>query len=268
MNYIAQKWKLWLMLFVFSGCAETSEYAQEDGMVESAESNTVRVAAASSTRFALDKIIDEFEKINGDLKIEPVYNASGKLTAQIEHGASYDIFLSADTGKCMYLKSKGIALYQYAVYAEGMLVLWTDDENINLAEHSLDSLWRSEQLKSIAIADPVTAPYGSLAKEYLIDRAAYEYVEDKLRVGSSIAQTTQYIESGSVDIGFTAKSVVMSNKLNDVGRWVELNGYTVKQGGVLLSDKMAGQMFFNFLLNDRIARGILKNHGYSSKKEN
>lgn len=252
----------WVVLFTLGGCVDTPESQQNKRAENDGSTAVVSVAAAASTRFALDEIIAEFEKENVGLRIEPVYNASGKLTAQIEFGASYDVFLSADMAKCEYLRQKGVPITKESQYAEGALVVWTAKDNIELNEDRLDSLWTSKMVKSIAIADPVTAPYGSAAKSYLTNLNVYNKIENKLRIGSSIAQTTQYIESGSVDIGFTAKSVVLAEQLKGVGKWFELSEYTVKQGGAVLNDKIEAEKFFTFLLEDPRARKILNSHGY------
>ena len=58
--------------------------------------DTITIFAASDLKFALDDIKKEFLKENKNDEIEMIYGSSGKGMHQIENGAPFDIFFSAN----------------------------------------------------------------------------------------------------------------------------------------------------------------------------
>ncbi len=105
--------------------------------------SSLKVAVAANVRFAFDEIVVAYEK-NTNVKIIPIVSSSGKLTAQIEHGAPFDLFLSANMKYPTYLYTKNLAITKPQVYAYGGLVLWSLKKNINI---DLESLKRKKKLK-------------------------------------------------------------------------------------------------------------------------
>ena len=130
---------------------------------------------------------------------------------------------------------------------------------------------KSAVVKHIAIANPVTAPYGTAAIEVLNHHHVYEDVKSKLVYGESISQTNQFIVSKSAEVGFTAKSVVLSPEMKGKGNWTDIDeaDYTpIAQGAVVLKHRGShdgdAQKFYNFLFSPK-AKDILENFGYSVK---
>ena len=197
------------------------------------DSNKIRVAAAASTQFVLEELIREFEK-EQTIKVEKIISSSGKLAAQIENAAPIDLFISADTKYPNYLAKKGLAEYSPVVYARGKLVLWTYKE-IDLST-SLELL-KSSTIEKIAMADPQTAPYGQLCLEILKEAGIYEAIKDKIVLGESISQVNQYITTQSVDIGLTAKSVVMAPQLKGKGKFQEIPNYSLEQSMLMITNR-------------------------------
>jgi molybdate transport system substrate-binding protein len=119
------------------------------------------------------------------------------------------------------------------------------------------------------MANPETAPYGRAAIEAMTFYKVFDIVKDKLVYGESISQTNQYILSRSADIGFTARSIVLSSEMKGRGKWVDVDprAYTpIQQGAVILkhgmeTNKDAAQKFYNYLYSDK-AKQILKKYGY------
>lgn len=221
---------------------------------------TIKIAAAASTQYVLDTLIKAYNAPDS-IQIETIISSSGKLTAQIEQGAPYDLFISADTMYPNYLYQKGLGLATPVVYAYGQLVLWTL-ESYDLSQGL--RVLEDEAVEKIALADPKTAPYGELSKAYLNEAGIYETLSPKLVLGESIGQVNQYIHTRTVEIGLTAKSVVMAPQLKEKGRFVTLQGAQLAQAMLLLrkaTSSKATMSFYEFLQSSK-AKEIFKHYGY------
>src|SRR4030095_1905953 len=221
---------------------------------------------AANVQFVMDELKNDFEKSNGT-GVNVILNSSGKLTAQIREGAPYDIFVSADMKYPQELYKSGFAPDSPKVYANGVLVLWTTRTDIKPSPDL--KILTSVAIKKIAIANPQTAPYGAAAEEVMRYYNVYDQVKEKLVYGESITQTNQYILSQSADIGFTAKSIVLSDEMKGKGIWIDLDSKSYKpiqQAAVILkhgneTNKEAVRQFYNYLYSER-AKNILKKYGY------
>jgi len=199
-----------------------------------------------------------------------IVGSSGKLTAQIQMGAPFDVLVSANMKYPNSLQQKNLTTIPPTIYAYGQLVLWTmDSEKKN--KPSLEIL-SDATVSRIAIANPKIAPYGEAAKEVLMHIGLYSTLADKLVYGESIAQTNQFILSRAADIGFTSKSVVVSPQMQGKGSWVAIPDslYTpIAQGiAVIKRDpekKEAALQFYHFLFSDD-AQALLNSYGYKSVK--
>ena len=229
---------------------------------------TLNIAAAANIQYALDELITEFKRENPDVKVNKIVSSSGKLTAQIMRNAPFDLFLSADMKYPIYLYKKGYSIIPPKVYAQGILVLWS---NKNIKFSSIQVLV-SKKIKKIAIPNPKTAPYGRAARESLVYYGLYNKVKNKLIYGESVGQASNYIYEKIVDIGFTAKSIVLSPKIRNKGHWIEIpvNTYNpINQGIVILkhgSKNPYAKKFFNFILSNK-GKEILKKYGYKVNKD-
>jgi len=222
------------------------------------------IAAAANIQFAIKDIIQAFEKEH-QIKTDLVIGSSGKLTAQIEQGAPYSVFLSADKKYPNALFKSKKAIQKPTIYAKGKLAVWTVKElKINDLNDILDS-----GFKKIAIANPKTAPYGNEAKNALIHYGIWEKIESKLVFGENIAQTNQYIFSGSCDAGITAMSTKFAKTVNHQGSWVELNAesYSPIEQGVVITTfgnenhSKETKLFYDFLFSPT-AKSIFADYGY------
>jgi len=230
------------------------------------EQTTVTVAVAANFRFAMEELNQEFKKETG-IDIKTVISSSGKLTAQIKNGAPFDVFLSANMKYPETLYREGHTTTKPKVYAYGSLVLWTlKDLDLSKGINALSD----KKVQKIAIANPKNAPYGIAAINALNYYKIYKKIKPKLVYGESISQTNLYVASGTADAGLTAKSVVLSPKMKDKGKWIEIDKSACKpiaQGIIILKHKKgnkysASQKFYNFLFSHK-AREILKKNGYS-----
>ncbi len=226
-----------------------------------ATAQKVRVAVAANAQFVSEALATEFKRTTG-ITAEMIVGSSGKLTAQIEQGAPFDVFLSADTKYPQALYDKGLTTQKPKTYALGVMVLWT----IKDIRPSLPILARS-QVKKIAIANPELAPYGQAAMECLKVNRISGLLKDKLVIGESIAQVNQYLLTGAVEAAFTARSVVMDPELKDKGNWTVIDPRTyhpMRQGVVILKNAAnpePAQKFYDFLFSDA-AKKIFEQYGY------
>jgi len=234
-----------------------------------ATQSKLTVAVAANMQYTMQALIAEYNKTD-KTKIEVVLGASGKLTQQVMHGAPFDIFISADKAFPRKLADNHLALAPPAVYAQGLLVLWSAKPGIQPAKDL--QLLSDTTIVSIAIANPKTAPYGAAAEQLLKKYGLYDRVLPKLVTGESITQTSQFIATGSADIGFTAKAVVISGEMRGKGKWVALdtNDYPpIEQAAVLLkyaqqNNEAAARKFYQFLYSAK-ANAIYKKFGYLEK---
>ncbi len=222
----------------------------------------ITVSVAANMQYAFSELKTEYEKSN-HVQIDVVLGASGNLTQQIISGAPFDIFVSADTSYPQKIYTAGLTAEQPKIYAQGILVLWSLKNNIILNPDLRFLL--SDSIKSIAVANPKTAPYGMAAQSILMKYNLFDKVSAKIVTGESITQTSQFVATQNADIGFTAKAIVLSDEMKGKGKWIELNrkDYApIFQSAALLKNKSsAAQKFYSFLYSAQ-AKKIYKKFGY------
>ncbi len=224
------------------------------------------VAASANLAVVIDELKLAYEKESRD-KVKIVTGSSGKLTAQIENGAPFDVFLSADTLYPEILYKEKLVVGSPKVYAYGILVLWTT-KIMDLSEGA--AVLNGADVKKIALPDPRVSPYGREAVNVLKYYKLYQSVNKKLVYGESIPQANDFIVSGSADIGFTSKSTALSPNLKEKGAWIELPGESysrIAQAVVILkhahsTDIEAAKRFYNFIFSPQ-AKEIFIKHGYT-----
>jgi len=227
------------------------------------QTNKITIAAAANMQFALKKLSQSFTSKTG-IDCDLIISSSGKLTAQIKEGAPYDLLVSADMKFPNEIYKSGLAPAPPGIYGYGKLVLWSMVEGV---EPSLELL-EDENIKHIALANPVTAPYGAAAQTVLDTYGFSEGVHEKLVFGESIAQTNQFITSKAAEIGFTALAVVSAEGMQGKGKWVIIDPKIyapIEQGAVLIQRKKGNadqaKQFYDFLFSKE-AKEILKDFGY------
>lgn len=225
---------------------------------------SVTIATAANMQYAVKALAQTFTARTG-LACEIVVGSSGKLTAQIVQGAPYDIFLAANMKYPREVAAQGKAVGEPRLYALGTLVLWTVQEGL---QPSMELL-RSDSVTHIAVANPITAPYGQAAMDVLRYYELHDTLKKKLVFGESIAQTNQFIISGAAEVGFTALSVVRAPQMKEEGQWIVIPSHlhkAIEQGVVLIrkeeAPSRAAQLFYAYLFSAE-AGEILENFGYS-----
>lgn len=236
-------------------------------MAMRAEAQTLRVAAAADLQFAMDDLSGRYEKRTGT-KVAVSYGSSGNFRTQIENGAPFDLFFSADVAYPKQLVSSGLAdadsLY---VYAYGRLVLWARaGENLRLAERGFSAL-KDPQVTKIAIANPEHAPYGKAAVAALQKAGLYDEVKSKLVYGENISQAAQFAETGSAQVGILALSLTFAPGTKGGERWgIPTDLYpALEQGAVVIrasENKAAARAFLEFVKSAE-AREVLLKYGFT-----
>ena len=230
--------------------------------------STVSIAVAANVSYAIKPLIKEFNHLYPDTKVRVTLGSSGKLTAQIKHGAPYQLFMSANMDYPNTLYKQNIASTKPRIYAFGSLAYFSVkkrdfSQGLKIIENT--------QIKKIAVANPKTAPYGIATKEALKSAEIYKVVKDKFVYGESISQTVSYTMTAA-DMGFIAKSSLFSptmKKYKQGENWnnVDTKLYTpISQGIVILTNAQKDvevKAFYDFMFSDK-AKKILQNFGYQT----
>jgi molybdate transport system substrate-binding protein len=232
----------------------------------------ISVAAAADMSVALPEIASAFEKKTG-IVVKLSFGASGALTQQIQNGAPFDIFFSADMDYPKQLiadsKADGATLHRYAI---GQLVLWVPAGSpLNLDRDGMNVLL-DPSVKRISIANPQHAPYGRAAVAALKHYGLYEKVSNRLVLGENIAQAAQFVESGNAQIGFVALAHAAAPAMQGKGKYwkVPAEAYpALDQGVVIISHSPHAQDAATFLnyMKSAEATAVLQRYGFTVRDE-
>jgi molybdate transport system substrate-binding protein len=232
----------------------------------STSAQELRVAAAADLQFAMVELVSEFQKTNS-AKVEISYGSSGNFFSQLQNGAPFDLFFSADVQYPQKLEAASLAepgtLYEYA---QGRIVLWTP------ADSRFDVLkvgWKAlldPRVQKIAIANPEHAPYGRAAVEALHKAGIYDEVKRKLVHGENISQAAQFVQSGNAEVGIIALSLAVSPAMRDGKSW-EIPGQQhepIRQAAIVLKrskNKDAARALLDFVKSEP-GQKILERFGF------
>jgi molybdate transport system substrate-binding protein len=250
-----------LLAFLVLECA--AEIPQAD-----AADREINVAAAADLSAALQEVATSYEKRTG-VVVKLSFGASGALTQQIQNGAPFDIFFSADMDYPRQLITGGQAesatLYRYAV---GRLVLWVpNDSPLDVERKGMDVLL-DLSVKKISIANPQHAPYGRAAVAALNHYGLYEKISDRLVLGENVSQAGQFVESGNAQLGFVALAHAVAPGMQSKGKYwmVPAEAYPpLDQGVVLISHSAHRQdaaAFLEYIKTAEVA-SVLRRYGFS-----
>jgi len=221
----------------------------------------VRLAVAANFSDTARQIADRFEARSGHNVVISA-GSSGQLYAQIRQGAPFDVFLSADDERPIRAEAEGLGVRGTRfTYATGRLVLWSRTPGL------VDPQGRvlaTGQFQHLAIADPASAPYGRAAIEVLTHRKLDGRLTPRLVTGNSIAQTLQFVRTGSAELGFIALS--QAQTLGGGSRWLVpvADHSPINQQAILLThagNAAAAAAFLKFLKGPE-ARSLIRAHGY------
>ncbi len=239
----------YLLFSLFSACATADA--------------TIVAVAANFTK-PMTEIAEVFAKATGH-SAKLAFGSSAKFVSQIENGAPFEVFLSADESAPAKLDSDGYAVAGTRfTYALGKLVLWSAQPGLVDAQ---GQVLTTGSFKHLAVADPKLAPYGAAAIDFLKRKQLLEKIQPLLVLGENITQTHQFVSTGNAELGFVALSQVIENgKIGSGSGWIIPSSEysSIKQGAVLLqagAENPAAVALVKFLKSTE-ALAIIRKYGY------
>jgi molybdate transport system substrate-binding protein len=219
----------------------------------------VRIAAAADLQPLLPRLLAEYERQSGQ-RAEASFASSATLATQIENGAPFDVFLSADMVLPERIVHDGFAApgTTAQAYARGTLVLWARNQS-GQQPLSMETL-TSSAVHSIAIANPQHAPYGRAAIEALTSLGLLSAVQPKLRTAENIAQAAQFVSTGNADVGLISLTSALT--LTALGHYVPVpqTAYQpIRQGSVALkggSNAKGAASFLQYLRSPAVTQQL------------
>lgn len=221
----------------------------------------LRVAVAGNFAAPLRELAESFEAAT-DRAVSVSVGSTGSLHSQITQGAPFDVFLAADVARPRMLEEVRLAAPgSRTTYAIGRIVLWSPDPARDLGLETLHANWRS-----LAIANPETAPYGLAARQLLQREDLWERLraDGKIVEAQSVGQTLEFVRSGSAELGVLALSQVRALPVDSRGsHWlVPADAHdSIEQQVVILTDTPAARAFVDHLQSQG-ARELLERYGY------
>ena len=226
----------------------------------------ITVAAAADLQFAMQDVGARFQKETGKT-VKLIYGSSGNFFQQIQNGAPFDMFFSANLDYPKKLEASGLTEPgSFYPYARGKIVIWVSTES-KLDLNSGLKILLDPSVKKIAVANPQHAPYGQAAVAAMQNENIYEKVKDKFVLGENISQTASFVVSGSADVGIVALALALSPNMKDKGRYAEIpsDEYPpIEQACVILAaskNKEAARQFLSFVKTSAIAN-VLRSYGF------
>lgn len=227
----------------------------------------IAVAAASDLQFAIKELIVEYEKQTGH-HVKLSLGSSGNFYAQLQQGAPFDLYFSADIGYPKKLEEAGLtvpgSLYRYAV---GRVVLWAPKQSPVEVSKGLTVL-RDAAVRKIAIANPKHAPYGRAAVAAMEQSQVYAEVKDRLVLGENISQAAHFIESGACDVGIIALSLAMAPVMKSAGSFWLIPAEAhppLEQGAVIMKQSKqqdAARSFLQFMQTPQ-GQEVMTRYGFT-----
>jgi molybdate transport system substrate-binding protein len=242
------------------------------GVPQAPAADRPAVAAASDLQFALTEVAEAFHRETGH-GVRLIFGSSGNIATQIQHGAPFEMFLSADEELVAELAQRGFAEGAGELYAIGRIVIFVphgsplkaDPELVDLRAATTDG-----RLTRLAIANPEHAPYGRRAEEALRHAGIWGALSGKLVLGENVSQAAQFATSGDADGGIIALSLVLSPNLSGLGSYALLpEGWhqPLRQRMVLLNNhREVAAAFFSFM-QTAAARSVMTRYGFSLPSE-
>lgn len=227
-----------------------------------AQDNKLHVAVASNFAGPAREIASAFEKKTNH-RVILSFGSTGKLYVQIKNGAPFSVFLSADEDRPMRLEEEGLAVKgTRRTYALGRLVLFSMYPG--KLKNGPEILQHPNRFKRLAIANPLTAPYGVAARQTLQSLKAENIARNQIVHGENIAQTFQFVRTRNAQLGFVSASQVRDLP-NDLTWMVPASMHApIRQDAQLLAshaNNATAQQFLSFLYSDQ-AKRIIKTWGY------
>lgn len=228
----------------------------------------VQVAVAANFTAPIQAIAKDFEQDTGH-KLVIATGATGQFYAQIQNGAPFEVFLSADDSTPAKLEQEGATVPgSRFTYAIGTLALWSAKPGYVDAQ---GEVLKKNDYQHLSIANPKAAPYGLAATQVLEKLGLSAQVKGKLVEGQNITQAHQFIATGNAELGFVALSQIYKDgKVTGGSAWIVPAALhdPIKQDAVILAkgkDNPAAQALVDYLKGEKAA-AVIKSFGYQIEK--
>lgn len=230
-----------------------------------AHAEKITIAAAADLKFAMDAIVTAFRQTHPTDTVDVIYGSSGKFHTQIQQGAPYDLYFSADIAFPRALAKAGFAASEVKPYALGRIVLWS--ASLDASQMTLQSL-TAPQIARIAIANPKHAPYGKRAEEALRSQGLWEKVAPKLVYGENIAHTAQFVQTGNAQVGILALALAISPELASKGAYwlIPDKLHEPLEQGFIITQRAQGNALarrFADYMAEKPARAVMARYGFA-----
>lgn len=225
------------------------------------------IAAAADLKFALEEVAKSFKEERGQ-SIKLTFGSSGTFATQIQNGAPFQMYLSADEDYVFRLHSEGLTRDRGALYAIGRIVLFAPHGSrlkVDSQLKGLSELLAAGRIRRFAIANPEHAPYGRRAEEALRKRNLWQGIQSKLALGENVAQAAQFATSGSADGGIIALSLAKSPAVAKLGKFALIPDawhQPLRQRMVLLKNAGSVAQAFYRYMQGTAARKIMRRYGF------
>jgi len=232
------------------------------------EATELRIGAASNLRFVLPDLAQLFERQTTNT-IHISYAASGTLASQIQHGAPFDIFMSANPYYVLQLKKRGYTKGNAIDYAQAQLAIFSTDSSKIVLDSDLNFIKQAlanKTLKKVVIANPQHAPYGQAAKKLLERYGLWQQVKSHLLIAENAAQSLQFSMSPQASLGFVPYTYVIQPKIAATGHWLKLDTQLTQQVVIVKGADIVAQQWLNFLFS-KSAQQRLVEHGFLVSNE-
>jgi molybdate transport system substrate-binding protein len=239
-----------------------------NSIAHAAGSKPVQIAAAADLKFALEEIVTQFKSQTG-LAVEATFGSSGNFAKQLQQGAPFDLFMSADESFVFGLADADKTMDRGELYAVGRIVLFAPNGSPLQADGKFDDLraaLKDGRVQKFAIANPEHAPYGRAAREALQKQSLWADIESKLVLGENVAQAAQFATSGSAQGGIFAYSLALSPNVAKLGsfalvpaEWHE----PLRQRMVLLKNASPEAQALYQFIRAKEARVIFRKYGFA-----
>lgn len=229
--------------------------------------NAPIIAVASDLKFALEEIAVKFQTdTTKELRLN--YGSSGNFATQLQQGAPFEVFLSADEGFVFQLADAGKTIDRGTLYAEGRIVLFApkgSDLKPDAGFNDLRAALVEGRIRRFAIANPEHAPYGRAAEQALKGQGLWDSIKPRLVLGENVSQAAQFATSGSAQGGIFAYSLALAPVVGGLGSYVLIPvewHAPLRQRMVLMKNAGETARAFYAYLQAPAARAILRKYGF------
>ncbi len=228
----------------------------------------LNIAAASSMRFVLPKVIEQYQQSHSAADIRVVYGSSGRLYGQLSNGAPFHIFMSANMEYAEQMLANKLAVGEVQAYADGRLVFWWQGAHNETSAQDIIKAVLAQPQGRIAIASPQHAPYGVQSLAWLQQQESWTAIEARLVYTESVAQVAHFVRSGAANVGILALALAVTDELSSQGNYllIPAEEYQPLRKGMVITKAGAKhphtKAFFTYMQTPAVRR-ILEQGGFA-----